>query len=260
MDGEGAPPGGPGAQTGEMRVHEKYSTLPAEDRSVHIINICAIEDIGYLPSEGTVSVGGRAAGGPRTCAAPGTEARGARGVRGAHPPNARPRRAPGPLAAASPVPRLGPRRGTPFTRMRQNSRLGLGGASPPTVAASTTHHVATLRRQPRPSGVPPSGVFLTYPGLGEGAGRGPRHGSPQQPGQVGAGRWRPLPAGPWPLRAFAPSPSGSRAACAGAKRATWLGTPLPVPATPSTLSGARPRGHRDSWRTEFICRSVGGLA
>ncbi|XP_006860883.1 PREDICTED: anoctamin-1 isoform X2 [Chrysochloris asiatica] len=37
-----------------MRVPEKYSTLPAEDRSVHIINICAIEDIGYLPSEGTL--------------------------------------------------------------------------------------------------------------------------------------------------------------------------------------------------------------
>ncbi|XP_023397608.1 anoctamin-1 isoform X4 [Loxodonta africana] len=37
-----------------MRVHEKYSTLPAEDRSVHIINVCAIEDIGYLPSEGTL--------------------------------------------------------------------------------------------------------------------------------------------------------------------------------------------------------------
>ncbi|XP_062949420.1 anoctamin-1 isoform X5 [Cynocephalus volans] len=37
-----------------MRVDEKYSTLPAEDRSVHIINICAIEDIGYLPSEGTL--------------------------------------------------------------------------------------------------------------------------------------------------------------------------------------------------------------
>ncbi|XP_054426481.1 anoctamin-1 isoform X2 [Pteronotus mesoamericanus] len=37
-----------------MRVSEKYSTLPAEDRSVHIINICAIEDIGYLPSEGTL--------------------------------------------------------------------------------------------------------------------------------------------------------------------------------------------------------------
>ncbi|XP_037373310.1 anoctamin-1 isoform X7 [Talpa occidentalis] len=37
-----------------MRVSEKYSTLPAEDRSVHIINICAIEDLGYLPSEGTL--------------------------------------------------------------------------------------------------------------------------------------------------------------------------------------------------------------
>uniref|UniRef100_A0A8B7U7E6 Anoctamin n=1 Tax=Castor canadensis TaxID=51338 RepID=A0A8B7U7E6_CASCN len=37
-----------------MRVNEKYSTLPAEDRSVHILNICAIEDLGYLPSEGTL--------------------------------------------------------------------------------------------------------------------------------------------------------------------------------------------------------------
>nr|KAF6436849.1 anoctamin 1 [Molossus molossus] len=37
-----------------MRVSEKYSTLPAEDRSVHIINICAIEDIGCLPSQGTL--------------------------------------------------------------------------------------------------------------------------------------------------------------------------------------------------------------
>ncbi|XP_074192968.1 anoctamin-1 isoform X7 [Rhinolophus sinicus] len=54
VDGEGAPPGGPGAQAATMRVNEKYSTLPAEDRSVHIINICAIEDIGYLPSEGTL--------------------------------------------------------------------------------------------------------------------------------------------------------------------------------------------------------------
>lgn len=54
VHGEGAPPGGPGAQAAEMRVNEKYSTLPAEDRSVHIINICAIEDIGYLPSEGTL--------------------------------------------------------------------------------------------------------------------------------------------------------------------------------------------------------------
>ncbi|XP_060239284.1 anoctamin-1 isoform X3 [Meriones unguiculatus] len=48
----------PGAVDGEraatMRVPEKYSTLPAEDRSVHIVNICAIEDLGYLPSEGTL--------------------------------------------------------------------------------------------------------------------------------------------------------------------------------------------------------------
>ncbi|XP_022362287.1 anoctamin-1-like [Enhydra lutris kenyoni] len=54
VDAEGAPPRLPGAQAAAMRVNEKYSTLPAEDRSVHIINICAIEDIGYLPSEGTL--------------------------------------------------------------------------------------------------------------------------------------------------------------------------------------------------------------
>ncbi|XP_045870365.1 anoctamin-1 isoform X2 [Meles meles] len=54
VDAEGAPAGRPGAQAAAMRVNEKYSTLPAEDRSVHIINICAIEDIGYLPSEGTL--------------------------------------------------------------------------------------------------------------------------------------------------------------------------------------------------------------
>ncbi|XP_062051672.1 anoctamin-1 isoform X2 [Lepus europaeus] len=54
VGGEGAPPGGPRAQAAAMRVSEKYSTLPAEDRSVHIINICAIEDIGCLPSEGTL--------------------------------------------------------------------------------------------------------------------------------------------------------------------------------------------------------------
>lgn len=52
-DPEGAP-GGAGAQAAAMRVNERYSTLPAEDRSVHIINICAIEDIGYLPAEGTL--------------------------------------------------------------------------------------------------------------------------------------------------------------------------------------------------------------
>lgn len=114
MDGEGAPPGGSDAQAATMRVNEKYSTLPAEDRSVHIINICAIEDVGYLPSEGTVSAGGRdRAGGPITCArgwgggAPGREGdarprtwgpgrrlapgqRSARLGRGAHPPTPRP--------------------------------------------------------------------------------------------------------------------------------------------------------------------------
>lgn len=113
VDGEGAPPGGPGAQAAAMRVNEKYSTLPAADRSVHIINICAIEDIGYLPSEGTVSAGGRdPAGGPRTCTAPRTGAtgggRGAPGPRdsgrvgGGHP-RARARRCPASQpAAASP--------------------------------------------------------------------------------------------------------------------------------------------------------------
>ncbi|XP_076971541.1 anoctamin-1 isoform X3 [Tamandua tetradactyla] len=54
VDGEGAPPGGPGSQAAAMRGNDKYSTLPADDRSVHIINICAIEDIGYLPSEGVL--------------------------------------------------------------------------------------------------------------------------------------------------------------------------------------------------------------
>nr|KAF6463835.1 anoctamin 1 [Rousettus aegyptiacus] len=54
VHGEGAPPGGSDAPAAAMRVNEKYSTLPAEDRSVHIINICAIEDVGYLPSEGTL--------------------------------------------------------------------------------------------------------------------------------------------------------------------------------------------------------------
>ncbi|ERE81039.1 anoctamin-2 [Cricetulus griseus] len=43
-----------GERATTMRVPEKYSTLPAEDRSVHIVNICAIEDLGYLPSEGTL--------------------------------------------------------------------------------------------------------------------------------------------------------------------------------------------------------------
>ncbi|XP_051049446.1 anoctamin-1 isoform X2 [Phodopus roborovskii] len=43
-----------GERAATMRVPEKYSTLPAEDRSVHIVNICAIEDLGYLPSEGTL--------------------------------------------------------------------------------------------------------------------------------------------------------------------------------------------------------------
>ncbi|GAB1301951.1 Anoctamin [Apodemus speciosus] len=51
MDATGAVDG---EREATMRVPEKYSTLPAEDRSVHIVNICAIEDLGYLPSEGTL--------------------------------------------------------------------------------------------------------------------------------------------------------------------------------------------------------------
>ncbi|CAO2584056.1 Ano1 [Lemmus lemmus] len=43
-----------GERAATMRIPEKYSTLPAEDHSVHIVNICAIEDLGYLPSEGTL--------------------------------------------------------------------------------------------------------------------------------------------------------------------------------------------------------------
>lgn len=120
MDGEGAPPGGPGAQAAAMRVNEKYSTLPAEDRSVHIINICAIEDIGYLPSEGTVSEGGRQPRSPgraaHLCRARGRRdwrrrvrgalgawgaPSGARGPRRRHPARPDPGRE-SPLAAASP--------------------------------------------------------------------------------------------------------------------------------------------------------------
>ncbi|XP_028916825.1 anoctamin-1 isoform X2 [Ornithorhynchus anatinus] len=54
--GEGPSPGepGPAPREPEMRVNEKYSSLPAGDKGVHIINIRAIEDIGYLRSEGTL--------------------------------------------------------------------------------------------------------------------------------------------------------------------------------------------------------------
>ncbi|KAF7252070.1 Anoctamin-1 [Varanus komodoensis] len=38
-----------------MRVNEKYSTLPAEEKGIHIINIRAIEDIGYVRTESTKS-------------------------------------------------------------------------------------------------------------------------------------------------------------------------------------------------------------
>lgn len=41
----------------EMRVNEKYSSLPAEEKGIHIINIQAIEDIGYVQHESTVSRG-----------------------------------------------------------------------------------------------------------------------------------------------------------------------------------------------------------
>lgn len=38
-----------------MRVNKKYSCLPAEEKGIHIINIRAIEDIGYDQHESTVS-------------------------------------------------------------------------------------------------------------------------------------------------------------------------------------------------------------
>uniref|UniRef100_A0A8C3HEJ3 Anoctamin n=1 Tax=Chrysemys picta bellii TaxID=8478 RepID=A0A8C3HEJ3_CHRPI len=37
-----------------MRVNEKYSSLPAEEKGIHIINIRAIEDIGYIQRESTL--------------------------------------------------------------------------------------------------------------------------------------------------------------------------------------------------------------
>uniref|UniRef100_A0A8B9NV21 Anoctamin n=1 Tax=Apteryx owenii TaxID=8824 RepID=A0A8B9NV21_APTOW len=37
-----------------MRVNEKYSCLPAEEKGIHIINIRAIEDIGYVQHESTL--------------------------------------------------------------------------------------------------------------------------------------------------------------------------------------------------------------
>lgn len=112
-----------------MRVHEKYSTLPAEDRSVHIINICAIEDVGYLPSEGTVSAGGRGrAGGPRTCAAPG-EGRAGTAARAG---GARSRTW-GPAAGTHAVCALrgAPDRPDPGLRVQARGRLAPGGASQP---------------------------------------------------------------------------------------------------------------------------------
>lgn len=38
-----------------MRMNDKYSSLPAEEKGIHIINIRAIEDIGYIRTESTVS-------------------------------------------------------------------------------------------------------------------------------------------------------------------------------------------------------------
>ncbi|XP_031799467.1 anoctamin-1 [Sarcophilus harrisii] len=59
--GEAKPPGPAADSRAEapspeaMRVNEKYSSLPAAaDRGVHIINIRAIDDLGYLQSEGTL--------------------------------------------------------------------------------------------------------------------------------------------------------------------------------------------------------------
>ncbi|XP_043825450.1 LOW QUALITY PROTEIN: anoctamin-1 [Dromiciops gliroides] len=64
VHGEATPPGpsadslaslGEARSSEAMRVNEKYSSLPAAaDRGVHIINIRAIDDLGYLHSEGTL--------------------------------------------------------------------------------------------------------------------------------------------------------------------------------------------------------------
>ncbi|XP_072495501.1 anoctamin-1 isoform X3 [Notamacropus eugenii] len=64
VHGEATPPGPADFSLGSlgsapsyeaMRVNEKYSSLPAAaDRGVHIINIRAIDDLGYLQSEGTL--------------------------------------------------------------------------------------------------------------------------------------------------------------------------------------------------------------
>ncbi|XP_051823278.1 anoctamin-1 [Antechinus flavipes] len=61
VHGEAKPPGPAADSPGEapsheaMRVNDKYSSLPAAaDKGVHIINIRAIDDLGYLQSEGTL--------------------------------------------------------------------------------------------------------------------------------------------------------------------------------------------------------------
>lgn len=204
VDGEGAPPGGVGAQAAEMRVNEKYSTLPAEDRSVHIINICAIEDAGHLPSEGTVSAG----------AVPG--ARGARGARGAcgTPTRARGARPPActqpaicgsraallptpPIPRAARRPSLGPGSASLWPRVGAESLLpgaqtgalggtfpsygggqGGGGWQPPGPTAPP------LWRQLRPFGVRAARVSLTCPGARSSQGARPERELPA-PGAAG---------------------------------------------------------------------------
>lgn len=174
VDGEGAPPGGAGALAAAMRVNEKYSTLPAEDRSVHIINICAIEDLGYQPSEGTVSAGaatgGRAAhlrrarGGQH--GAPGLAGLGVRGVRAGRPPvhvgrgcrRAHSLRSAGPERNASPP--------LPTPRATRRPSLGPDSASLlPRVSAESL-----LPRAPGPEPKPGPWVGLALP-IGVGWGR-----------------------------------------------------------------------------------------
>lgn len=53
-----------------MRVNKKYSCLPAEEKGIHIINIRAIEDIGYDQHESTVSSHGPAGSGQACCISP----------------------------------------------------------------------------------------------------------------------------------------------------------------------------------------------
>jgi hypothetical protein len=241
VDGEGAPPGGPREHASTMRVNEKYSTLPAEDRSVHILNICAIEDLGYLPSEGTVSVAAHLRGAGRTRgvrAAPSTPRGGrppahVRRESAAAPPSARAhhagRTARTPRARSQPEPE--PTAGTPGGTLPSRPvamgvpgaagvGFGLKGGDPVGRHRRKREAAATLRGSS--PGAPPasSPVVLCL-------GRWVRHGNFQRPVvgltvEVVRLFFGPLspPWSRWGRRAPPPAPvlAGSQV--------TWLGTPI----------------------------------